>query len=120
MQTIKKNIFNIKNTITTNPFRNLSSNFSTFRSNSRLNSSSLNNKLYDNTKFNKNNFIKINIKNYFSYPCPRKLNELVKISLFEKEQPSKIKDIWEKYFNGKENTIGLNISGGEMNLALKK
>jgi hypothetical protein len=64
--------------------------------------------------------LKFNIKNYFSYPCPRKLNELVKLSLFEKEQPSKIKEIWKKYFQDKETSIGLNISGGEMNLSLKK
>lgn len=26
----------------------------------------------------------------FTYPCPRKLREIVKISLFEKETPEKI------------------------------
>lgn len=97
LKNLQKNIFNTFCKKTINPFRNPSSS----------------------SKYNFH-FTKINFKNYFSYPCPRKLNELVKISLFEKEQPSKIKNIWEKYFQDKENVIGLNISGGEMNLTLKK
>lgn len=69
---------------------------------------------------NKENFIKFPLRNYFTYPCPRKLDELVKISLFEKEQPSKIKEIWGKYFSGKDRVLGENVTGGEMNLILKK
>ena len=35
--------------------------------------------------------IGINKRNFsFSYPCPRRLREIVKISLFEKETPQNI------------------------------
>lgn len=33
----------------------------------------------------------------FNYPCPRKLREIVKLSLVERETPDKITDIWKEY-----------------------
>lgn len=33
----------------------------------------------------------------FTYPCPRKLREIVKMTLFEKENSSTIKAIWNDY-----------------------
>ena len=33
----------------------------------------------------------------FTYPCPRKMREIVKMSLIERETPSNIKDIWNTY-----------------------
>lgn len=33
----------------------------------------------------------------FTYPCPRKLREIMKMSLIEKEPTHKIKDIWKEY-----------------------
>jgi len=68
----------------------------------------------------KNGLYKILRKPYFTYPCPRKLGEVVKMSLFEKEQPYTIKQIWNKYFEEKPTALGLDISGGEMNVILKK
>jgi ATP synthase F1 complex assembly factor 1 len=37
----------------------------------------------------------------FSYPCPRKLREIVKYSLFEKETPQTIEQIWTEYHRAK-------------------
>ncbi len=68
----------------------------------------------------KNSFLKLARKYYFTYPCPRKLEGMVKISLFEKEQPFAIKQIWNKYFEEKPTSLGLDITGGEMNIILKK
>lgn len=42
------------------------------------------------------------------------------MSLFEKEQPFTIKQIWNKYYEEKPTALGLDISGGEMNIILKK
>ena len=66
------------------------------------------------------NFLKFAKKNYFSYPCPRKLREIVKITLFEREQPHKIKEIWQQYYTEKPNAIGLDIKGEEMDLIVRK
>ena len=33
----------------------------------------------------------------FNYPCPRKLREIMKLSLIERENKDKIKDIWLEY-----------------------
>lgn len=37
----------------------------------------------------------------FTYPCPRKLREIMKMSLIEKETPDKIKQIWQEYHQHK-------------------
>ncbi len=68
----------------------------------------------------KNSLYKFARKAYFTYPCPRKLGEVVKLPLFEKEQPYNIKQIWNKYFEEIPTALGLDISGGEMNIILKK
>jgi ATP synthase mitochondrial F1 complex assembly factor 1 len=67
-----------------------------------------------------NNFLKFSKKFYFNYPCPRKLREIVKITLFEREQPEKIKEIWAKYYEEKPSAIGMDINAEEMNLIIKK
>jgi hypothetical protein len=43
----------------------------------------------------------LSMKSYFNYPCPRKLRELVKLSVFEKENAESIKDIWKTYHSMK-------------------
>jgi len=68
----------------------------------------------------KNSLYKFARKAYFTYPCPRKLDQIVKMSLFEKEQPFTIKQIWNKFFEDKPTALGLDISGGEMNIIIKK
>jgi hypothetical protein len=59
-------------------------------------------------------------KFYFSYPCPRKLREIVKITLFEREQPNKIKEIWQKYYDEKPHAFGMDITAPEMNMIIEK
>jgi ATP synthase F1 complex assembly factor 1 len=66
------------------------------------------------------NFLKLVKKSYFSYPCPRKLREIVKITLFEREKPQKIKEIWKKYYDEKPHAFGVDITGDEMSTILKK
>lgn len=66
------------------------------------------------------NFLKLSKKFYFSYPCPRKLKEIVKVTLFEREQPSKIKEIWKQYYTEKPHAIGVDIDADEMQLIKKK
>ena len=41
----------------------------------------------------------------FNYPCPRKLREIMKMSLIEKEPTHTIKSIWEEYHKPRENNI---------------
>jgi len=65
-------------------------------------------------------FMKTCKKFYFSYPCPRKLREIVKISLFEREQPNKIKEIWKKHYDEKPHAVGFDIEAGEMKLLIEK
>jgi ATP synthase F1 complex assembly factor 1 len=67
-----------------------------------------------------NNFLKFSKKFYFNYPCPRKLKEIVKLSLFEKEQPEKIKEIWAKHYEEKTNAMGSDLNTEEMNLIIRK
>ena len=68
----------------------------------------------------KSMFIKTLKKSYFSYPCPRKLSEIVKISLMEKEPPSKIKEIWQKHYDEKYHAVGFDIEAEEMKLIIEK
>lgn len=47
-----------------------------------------------------------NIRNYyykfsFTYPCPRKLREIVKMSLFEKETKDNNISLWMEYHKDK-------------------
>lgn len=48
---------------------------------------------------------KIQKFNYFTYPCPRKLREIVKLTMFEKENTTRIKEIWNTYHSEKDRTI---------------
>ena len=66
------------------------------------------------------NYLNIPKKSYFSYPCPRKLREIVHMSLFEKENAPQIKEIWNKYYDEKPNAMGLHIDSDEMKLIIEK
>ena len=41
----------------------------------------------------------------FSWPCPRKLREIVKISAFEKEDAETCQMIWNEYHHAKNHTV---------------
>jgi ATP synthase F1 complex assembly factor 1 len=60
------------------------------------------------------NFINFQKKYYFSYPCPRKLREIVKMTLFEMETKDRIKDIWEEYHANKPKTVAYSIEAKEI------
>lgn len=63
-----------------------------------------------NSSFN-NQLIKLSYRNYFNYPCPRKLRELVKMSAFEKETTTDIKKIWTTYHDEKPRTFADVVDG---------
>lgn len=67
-----------------------------------------------------NSFLKFAKKSYFSYPCPRKLREIVKMTMFEREQPSKIKEIWKQYYDEKPRAMGMSVESIDMELMVKK
>jgi ATP synthase F1 complex assembly factor 1 len=53
-------------------------------------------------------------KTYFSYPCPRKLREIVKMTLFERETKERIAEIWQEYHSNKPKTIAYTIEAPEI------
>ncbi|EAS04996.1 ATP11 protein (macronuclear) [Tetrahymena thermophila SB210] len=52
----------------------------------------------------------------FNYPCPRKLREVVKLSLFEKETTDKCIDLWTEYHNTRSENISDAISKKEYDI----
>ncbi len=46
----------------------------------------------------------------FTYPCPRKLREIMKVSAVEKETPETIEMIWREYHNAKGHTVSRVLS----------
>ena len=59
-------------------------------------------------------------KHFFNYPCPRKLREIMQMSLIEREDTNKINKIWTEYHRQKFNTFGTVIDGETMNQVFKK
>lgn len=49
----------------------------------------------------------------FTYPCPRKLREVVKMSLFEREPKDRIVDLWLEYHKSKHNNVAYALSKSE-------
>jgi hypothetical protein len=66
------------------------------------------------------NLIKYSTKNYFNYPCPRNLREIMMMSLIEKENPEKIKKIWSEYHNDKPRCFADIVDGKLMKNILTK
>lgn len=60
------------------------------------------------------------VKTYFSYPCPRNLREIVKMSMIEQESPVGIKQIWERYHLEKQNVISDVVDGDLMAKIIQK
>jgi ATP synthase mitochondrial F1 complex assembly factor 1 len=46
----------------------------------------------------------------FSWPCPRQLRELVKMSAFEKESAETCEEIWNEYHHTKKDTVSTVLS----------
>jgi ATP synthase mitochondrial F1 complex assembly factor 1 len=56
----------------------------------------------------------------FTYPCPRKLREVMKISLIERQMPHQIKDIWTEYHKPRSENIATSLSKTEYEALRKK
>ena len=49
---------------------------------------------------------KMGVRNFsFSWPCPRKLREIVKMSAFERENAETCSKIWNEYHHAKPHTV---------------
>ena len=60
------------------------------------------------------------LKNFsFSIPAPRKLREVMQMSVVERENSDVIQDIWAKYHLGKKHNIARNLTGTQY-MSLKK
>lgn len=57
---------------------------------------------------------------HFNYPCPRKLREIMKMSLIERETTEKIKNIWSEYHNDKPRCFADVVDGEMMTTVLNK
>mmetsp|Transcript_7558 Transcript_7558/g.14079 ORF Transcript_7558/g.14079 Transcript_7558/m.14079 type:complete len:189 (-) Transcript_7558:505-1071(-) len=56
----------------------------------------------------------------FTYPCPRKLREVVKMSLLEKEPPAQVEIIWNKYHSDRPNNVSTVVSSQKYTLFRKR
>lgn len=56
----------------------------------------------------------------FTYPCPRKLREIMKMSLIEKEPTSKVEDIWKEYHSARINNTCTVLSKEKYNFIAKR
>ena len=43
----------------------------------------------------------------FNYPCPRKLREIMQMSLVEREPPHQVKFLWEEYHSKKQDNVAM-------------
>jgi hypothetical protein len=46
---------------------------------------------------------RVTYKMSFTYPCPRKLREVMKMSMIERESTTRIEEIWKEYHNPRIN-----------------
>jgi ATP synthase F1 complex assembly factor 1 len=56
----------------------------------------------------------------FSWPCPRKLREIVKISAFSKENEETCSMIWNEYHHAKPHTVSTVLSGSQYGELMSK
>ena len=49
----------------------------------------------------------------FTYPCPRNLREIIKMTLFERETKDRVKDIWMEYHKSRPNNVSYVLSKKE-------
>ena len=61
------------------------------------------------------------IKNFaFTYPCPRNLREIMKLSLIEREPKEKIKNLWQTYHREKLDCIADILEKEEYNTLMQQ
>lgn len=56
----------------------------------------------------------------FTYPCPRKLREVVKMSLMEREPPAQVEEIWRKYHADRPNNVSTIVSSAKYTVFRKR
>lgn len=56
----------------------------------------------------------------FSWPCPKKLNEIVKRSAFEKEDADTCTYIWNEYHHAKPHTVSTVLTSRQYDELLSK
>lgn len=56
----------------------------------------------------------------FNYPCPRNLREIMKMSLIEREPPSKVGEIWSEYHKQRYQNVAGVLSKQEFETMHKK
>lgn len=56
----------------------------------------------------------------FTYPCPRKLREVIKMSLIERETSVNIKSIWNQYHIGRPNNVSAVITSTQYQTLAKR
>ena len=72
---------------------------------------------------NRTNSHLINFKvfrSFWNYPCPRKLREIVKLSMFDKETPEIVKEIWNHYHSQKNRVISDAVDKDAMDIIINK
>lgn len=65
-------------------------------------------------------FFKFAKRTYFNYPCPRKLRDLIHMSLIEREPVHQVQKIWKEFHESKEGTIGYDVDKDSFSMMLKK
>lgn len=56
----------------------------------------------------------------FTYPCPRRMREIVKMTLIERETPDKVRDVWNTYHSARANNVSCVLTGYQFNLLKKR
>ena len=56
----------------------------------------------------------------FTYPCPRKLREIMKMSLIEREKKDKVIEIWKKYHENRTQNVCSFLMRKDYEYLLKK
>ena len=61
------------------------------------------------------------LKNFaFTYPCPRKLREIMKLSLIERENKDQITQLWQNYHKMKLDNISHTLEKQQYDFLLRK
>lgn len=56
----------------------------------------------------------------FSYPCPRRMRDIVKMSLIERETSDKIREIWNTYHSARPDNVSCVLNTHQYSLLHKR
>jgi ATP synthase mitochondrial F1 complex assembly factor 1 len=65
---------------------------------------------------------KFNFKRYFSfnYPCPRKLKDVTKLALLEREHSNRVKEIWKQHYSDNLTSFSNTLQAIEFETLMQK